>query len=334
MKLRGKRKEKKEEKLPSGITADYSANFFGDMSRNPLTQTTSVNGFNAVLTLDSPVDSFDSNLVCTNSTLQPTLTSQQLQQRALPLPPLPPRAPKKINTKTNFRHSLSSEAVDPKSSPEATSYHNLRSNSLRTNSSSALNEDTVDFKANFNAESETHLMPPPVYVSNYDKTSRKSPSIESLTDSTTNSSFATPPFSSSPVGEGQGYYSRFATVLVNSSPDDAVSEFPLPDIEPAPLPKAREVVINRRPPPKNDFGFSIRRVMTVCRNSGVCQLKSVILAEMNTGDSNFDEVGLLPGDQLLEVNGVSVEDKTREEITELIKSSDSSVKIKVKKSFA
>lgn len=301
------------------------------MSRNLLTQTSNLNGFNAAATLDSPLDSFDSNLSTGTSkaaTLQP-VTSQQLQQRALPLPPLPPRAPKKVTIKSNFRHSISSEAVDPTTLKNVADISPYRSNSLRTNSSSALNEDTVDFKSNFNADSDLHLMPPPVYVSNYDKCSAKSPSIESLTDSTTNSSFATPPFSSSPVGEGQGYYSRFSAVLVNSSPEDPVADFPLPDIEPAPLPKAREVLIQRRPPPKNDFGFSIRRVISVCRNSGVCQLKSVILAEMNTGDGNFEEVGLLPGDQLLEVNGVSVEDKSREEITDLIKTSDSSVKIKV-----
>lgn len=324
--MRSKRKDKEKEKLPSGITADYSANFFGDMSRDPLTQT-NVNGFSMSLSLDSPVDNFEVASSFTIATAQIASTSQQqIQQRALPLPPLPPRAPKKSNSKSSLRHSFSSEGVDPLTykniTADSSSYQSARGSSLRTASSTALNEDTVDFKME-NAE------PPLVYVSNYDKQTKKSPSIESLTDSTTNSSFATPPFSSSPVGEGQGYYSKFATVLLGSSPEDAASEFPLPDIEPVPLPKAREIVISRKSTPKNDFGFSLRRVMTVNRIGGMCQLNTVILAEMNAVEQSADEIGLLPGDQLLEVNEISVKDKMREEIIELIKSSESSVKIKV-----
>lgn len=330
MKLRSRRKDKEKEKLPSGITADYSANFFRDLNREPVVP--SDNGY-GVSPLDSPVDGFDTNLGCTSVTSHTNLSQPQIQQRALPLPPLPPRVVKKPNSKSGYRHSISNDGVSidlakTGGDATATTYQNSHS-TVRPSSSLAL-EDTVDFaKANFEVDTSASRLPPSVFVSNYDKSSVKSPSVESLTDSTTNSSFATPPFSSSPVGEGQGYYSRFAVVLLNSSPDDAVSEFPLPDIEPAHLPTARELLIPRRTSPKKDFGFSLRRVMTVDRTSGGGQMKSVILAEMNGDEQGAHEVGLLPGDQLLEVNGVSVNDKTREEIVDLIKSSESAVRIKV-----
>ncbi|KAH0822497.1 hypothetical protein GEV33_000294 [Tenebrio molitor] len=42
-----------------------------------------------------------------------------------------------------------------------------------------------------------------------------------------------------------------------------------------------------------------------------------------------NETGLLPGDKLLEVNGLPVEDKTREEIIDKIKASGESVTLKV-----
>lgn len=314
LKLRSRRKDKEKEKLPSGITADYSANFFRDLDREPISPHS--NGFNAS-PLDSPIEGFESakldSPASTASIAQPSVPP-----RALPLPPLPPRATKKSpNTKANHRHSGGSDGFEPTRGVTRTNY--------------SFAEDVIDFaKSNLDTEGSSPLVPPSVYVSHYDKTSIKSPSIESLTDSTTNSSFATPPFSSSPVGEGQGYYSRFPVVLLNSSPEDALSEFPLPKIEPARLPPPRELTIARKTSPKNDFGFSLTRVMTVDRwSSAGSRIKFVILAEMNRNDLGEQEVCLFPGDQLLEVNGTPVIDKTREEIVNLIKLSDSKVKIKV-----
>lgn len=56
--------------------------------------------------------------------------------------------------------------------------------------------------------------------------------------------------------------------------------------------------------------------------------KGVILAEPGSYPG-ASETGLLPGDRLLEVNGISVEDKNREEVIELIKGSQESVTVKV-----
>lgn len=329
LKLRSKRKDKEKEKLPSGITADYSANFFRDLNRESLVS--SANGCSHS-PVDSPLDSFDSNTGFANlpSSTSNFILQSQIQQRALPLPPLPPRGAKKSSSKSNYRHSFTIDSVEFSKMGDAISVMPQNShNTVRPNSSLAFGEDAVDFvKMNFDGESQATRLPPSVLISNYDKSRVKSPSIESLTDSTTNSSFATPPFSSSPVGEGQGYYSKFAVVLLNSSPDDVVLEFPLPDITPTYLPAPRELIITRKSP-TNDFGFSLRRVLTIDRTRESGQMKSVILAEINNNEEIFQELGLLPGDQLLEVNGVSVNDKTREEVIDLIRSSESAVQIKV-----
>ncbi|XP_049839804.1 unconventional myosin-XVIIIa isoform X2 [Schistocerca gregaria] len=156
------------------------------------------------------------------------------------------------------------------------------------------------------------------------KAASASPSADSLTDTTTtNSSFATPPFSLSPVGESQGLCSgRWGRW------DD---ELPLPPLAPVPLPRPRELTIQRQPPPRADFGFSLRRAVVVERlASGLT--KAVTFAEPGTvggGGGAGHETGLLPGDRLLEVNGVPVDDKSREEIIDLIKSSGASVTVKV-----
>lgn len=54
--------------------------------------------------------------------------------------------------------------------------------------------------------------------------------------------------------------------------------------------------------------------------------KAVIFAEPGTVGG---ATGLLPGDRLLEVNGVKVETRTREEVIEMIKSSEESVTVTV-----
>ena len=153
-----------------------------------------------------------------------------------------------------------------------------------------------------------------------------SPSADSLTD-TTNSSFATPPFSLSPVGESQGF-SRWRSSA--SFEEQGVIELPLPEIVPLELPEPRELTIQRQPLPRSDFGFSLRRAVIVERGAnGVIQMRSVIFAEPGTLVQNINDTGLLPGDRLIEVNGINVDDKSREEIIDLIKGSGGSVMVKV-----
>ncbi|XP_013167618.1 PREDICTED: unconventional myosin-XVIIIa isoform X3 [Papilio xuthus] len=186
---------------------------------------------------------------------------------------------------------------------------------------------------------------------NYLGVTSTSPSADSLTDTTTNSSFATPPFSTSPVGESQGFHRWSRT----STFDDVY--LPLPPLKPLQLPKPRTLIIQRQKAPRNDFGFSLRRAMVQERvfigdlkeltgheenglangdskcNGNVMIVsklthKAVILAEPGSYPG-ASETGLLPGDRLIEVNSVNVEGKSREEVIDLIKGSQDSVTIKV-----
>lgn len=148
-----------------------------------------------------------------------------------------------------------------------------------------------------------------------------SPSAESLTD-TTNSSFATPPFSLSPIGESQGVY---AWSRVQNYEDVSL---PLPPIRLVVLPPPRELEIQRQAPPRNDFGFSLRKAICLDRSSSIVTpvFKPVIFAEPG---AMGNATGLLPGDRLMKLNGVSVEDLARETIIEMIRNSGAKVRVQV-----
>lgn len=149
-----------------------------------------------------------------------------------------------------------------------------------------------------------------------------SPSAESLTD-TTNSSFATPPFSLSPVGESQGLYSWSRIQKF-----DDVS-LPLPAIKLVQLPPPRELTITRRKTPTQDFGFSLRKAIVLDRSESlfIPISRPVIFAEPGTSSGNG--TGLLPGDRLIKVNQQPVEELAREAIIEMIRKSGDSVIVEV-----
>ena len=148
-----------------------------------------------------------------------------------------------------------------------------------------------------------------------------SPSADSLSD-TTNSSFATPPFSLSPDGESQGTH-RWSRIQSFEG-----LNLPLPKIRTVELPSPRELLIKRQRPPRNDFGFSLRNAFRLDRfDSATPTLKPTIFAE--PGTSAGDATGLLPGDRLIAVNDQSVENLSRELIIEMIRKCDDTVKVKV-----
>lgn len=227
MKLRTRRKEK--QKLPSGITADYSANFFAPLNRDE-----------------------------TDESVQTT-------------PPLPPRR----------------GILKPPPILEHGPLQDLDSDSLL----------------------QTNTLKNELIV--YENVPRVS-SIDSLTDSTTNSSFATP-FNLSPSGN------EYLT-------DDFDENLKLPSV-PILKVEPRLLTINRRAGPGSDFGFSLRRGL-VSENPNK-NLKPVIFAEPGQDKTHY--TGLLPGDKLIEVNGSPVLEKNRDEIIDMIKSSETSVIVKVNK---
>lgn len=92
----------------------------------------------------------------------------------------------------------------------------------------------------------------------------------------------------------------------------------LPEVQPAISGVARVIKLNRRS--SGDFGFALRRAHAP--GSG----KTVHFVEpVGTNGSG----GLLPGDRLVEVNGVNVENEPRETIIEMIAMSGEEVVIKV-----
>lgn len=409
LKLRGRRKEK--EKLPSGITADYTASLFAHLEQDsnysnyPLIPTSGSNsnlsdennhlspGYPATHNWNKkdPVLQSDSSETSLNSLNNPNNANSSPRQPPS-LPPIPPRPPKRgilkghrlSNTSSNSQESnvQSHDTVDymngqdPNLLARNTQQNELISYGIPPSKSTSSSDDMQQLQ-NF-TKKVIHSPVENQYKSNYKNNTSNpsivtqdvdevlktngnsylgvtstSPSADSLTDTTTNSSFATPPFSTSPVGESQGFHRWSRT----SNFEDV--HLPLPALSPLQLPKPRLLTIQRQKAPRNDFGFSLRRAMVQERifigdvkglngheenglpngdnkcngnltNGFTSKLsfKAVILAEPGSYPG-ASETGLLPGDRLLEVNGINVEEKTREEVIDLIKSSQDSVTIKV-----
>lgn len=101
----------------------------------------------------------------------------------------------------------------------------------------------------------------------------------------------------------------------------------LPLVVPPPIPDPRELDLQRRP--TGDFGFSLRRTTMLDRQADgeVCR-RVVHFAEPGVGAK--DRVaGLVPGDRLVEINSVNVENRNRDEIVEMIRQSGEVVRLKV-----
>lgn len=222
------------------------------------------------------------------------------------LPPLPPRPPKRgiLKGPRTSITNISEESGDPRTvlirntiQNELIAYQNLPNSGGASLSQENLKlGDEVSYASPL--MNQLHVMTSP------------SPSAESLTD-TTNSSFATPPFSLSPVGESQGHY---PWARVHTFEDVSL---PLPAVKLVELPPPRELVIHRQKTLRNDFGFSLRKSIAVDRSESMMfpVLKPVIFAEPGAGGNG---TGLLPGDRLLKVNGKAVEDLPRETIIEMV----------------
>lgn len=356
MKIRGRRKEK--EKLPSGITADYSASFFAQLDRNNLLENSGSNSNTSGGASWTRVDGLtqsDSSEASLTSLTNVSSTSGGMSGvgGGKSFPALPPKPPKRgilkgsrsniasmSGTSTEGSNAMSNgnECENNHSDPsnllvrntlqnEVITYQNLpcqqqqQPQQLEKDEFCSEEESSSNYYHNYNQhhhnQSDSKLLQ--VITS-------ASPSADSLTD-TTNSSFATPPFSLSPVGESQGF-SRWRS---SNSFEEQGIPLPLPQIISLVLPEPRELTIQRQLPPRNDFGFSLRRAVIIDRtSSGSTQnIKSVIFAEPGAIVQNNNDTGLLPGDRLIEVNGINVDNKSREEIIDLIKGSGNNVVVKV-----
>lgn len=101
----------------------------------------------------------------------------------------------------------------------------------------------------------------------------------------------------------------------------------LPPVVPPTAPETRQLEVQRRN--TGDFGFSLRRTTMLDRSpDGGVYRRVVHFAEPGAGTKDL-ALGLVPGDRLVEINGRNVENKTRDEIVEMIRQSGDSVRLKV-----
>uniref|UniRef100_A0A1L8E4V2 Putative myosin n=1 Tax=Nyssomyia neivai TaxID=330878 RepID=A0A1L8E4V2_9DIPT len=313
LKIRGRRKEK--EKLPSGITADYSAEFFAQLDIDRGVEMD--RGTEEVLaTANTTIDNngYSHKQIAYNISQSDSSENSLQSLKSRFLPPVPPKPPKRgilkgprINVASTIEETPNIPSPDSSSvlirntlQNEVITYHNLPFRGFVGNGE----------QPNSSMMSALHIITSP------------SPSAESLTDTTTNSSFATPPFSLSPVGESQGLH-RWSRVQAFEE-----LSLPLPAIKLVNLPAPRELVIKRQKTPRNDFGFSLRKAICLDRSASLFSpiFRPVIFAEPG---AQGNATGLLPGDRLIKVNGVSVEDLPRETIIEMIRNSGESVTVQV-----
>ncbi len=105
------------------------------------------------------------------------------------------------------------------------------------------------------------------------------------------------------------------------------TDLQLPVLVAPPIPDPRELELQRRN--TGDFGFSLRRTTMLDRqpDGGVCR-RVVHFAEPGAGTKDRG-LGLVPGDRLVEINGINVENKNRDEIVEMIRQSGDTVRLKV-----
>ncbi|XP_067682622.1 unconventional myosin-XVIIIa-like isoform X2 [Haliotis asinina] len=99
----------------------------------------------------------------------------------------------------------------------------------------------------------------------------------------------------------------------------------LPAIIPPKPARTRNITVKRTP--AGDFGFSLRRGTNPDKGDGDAT-RTVIFAEPGSGPRSL-QTGLIPGDRLVEVNDINVEGCSREEIVEIIKKADDSLRLKV-----
>ncbi|XP_014808718.1 PREDICTED: unconventional myosin-XVIIIa isoform X19 [Calidris pugnax] len=105
------------------------------------------------------------------------------------------------------------------------------------------------------------------------------------------------------------------------------AELRLPAVVPPQPPTPRQLELQRRN--TGDFGFSLRRTTMLDRApDGQVYRRVVHFAEPGAGTKDL-ALGLVPGDRLVEINGRNVENKSRDEIVEMIRQSGETVQLKV-----
>ncbi|CAL8281704.1 unnamed protein product [Arctogadus glacialis] len=106
------------------------------------------------------------------------------------------------------------------------------------------------------------------------------------------------------------------------------ADLALPAVAAQPPPSPRVLDVARRA--TGDFGFSLRRTTLMERGPDGRPCRRVVHFAEPGASTRDRALGLVPGDRLVEINGVGVESCNRDDIVEMIRRSGDSVRLKVR----
>lgn len=335
--LIGKGRKKKEEKLPSGITANYMDQFLSGLQADNEVET----GANSVQEMRDRYEAMASA-----SSLHSDSSSDGVSLRSSGgYGTQPKRGILKGGVGTDYK-GVQGNIDDESSLMHNTSYNETYENLAQQRLERAESQSSVQDRSSFGS---------PQRVSNGSVTmSPRSPlsptqsspcgSHHLTSSSSTNlyplvpSGGQPPPLPTSPPPVQQPQNNIFfinqqvgpqkspsaipageSTGLSHQCRKTFKADLCLPALVPFQSPAPRTLCIDRLP--AGDFGFSLRRTQILERVPGRTSVKKTIIFAEPGSVGRTNTTGLLPGDRLLQVNGTSVENKSREEIIELIKAS-------------
>ena len=319
--LIGKGRKKKEDKLPSGITADYMEQF-----RSGLGNDQSEVDLTSAGTFQELRERYEA--MASASSLHSDSSSDGVSLRSgVGLPPRPPK--RGILKGRDNIESIEYQGVKGDIDDEFNLMENTLQNELimyenllherglaeaqRLSITSLTSPRRVsNGSAPVSPRSPPQQVMSPVPVPHPKVVVNSSPS-----DGVDVTSPPATPTSPVPVGESVGLH-RTKTFA---------ADLRLPALVPAQPPAPRSLTIPRSP--AGDFGFSLRRAQVVERGPDNTETRRTIVFAEPGAIGRANVTGLLPGDRLLQVNGISVENKIRDEIIELIKASPDCVTLVV-----
>lgn len=319
--LIGKSRKKKEDKLPSGITADYMEQF-----RSGLGSDQSEVDLSSAGTFQELRERYEA--MASASSLHSDSSSDGISLRSGS--GLPPRPPKRGILKGRADgEGTEYQGVKGDIDDESSLLQNTMQNEL------IMYENLLQEKGIVEAQrlSITSLTSPRRVSNGSAPVSPRSPPQKVMSPiQPTHPKFivehappevpdptSPPPTPTSPipVGESVGHH-HTKTFAV---------DLRLPELVPPQPPAPRTLTIPRSP--AGDFGFSLRRAQVVERGPDNSETRRTIVFAEPGAVGRANVTGLLPGDRLLQVNGISVENKIRDEIIELIKASPDCVTLVV-----
>lgn len=290
--------KKEKQKLPSGIIADYSENFMQPPTPSSAQRSPGARDHDGLPSI-SHSDSSESSLSITSNSREDSLSGSSsanalASQRGGP--------GKEIELHDNLNQFCQFQIVKPhlfaakppRASPKSPPPVPPRQSSSR-------------YSGDFSGT-----------VTDLSSPSRPSRPPTSASNSSFTPSYVTPPQSPS--------HNALSLVKFYPEPELELSEQVLPNVTSS-IGCSRTITIERRP--SGDFGFSIRRASVAVKGGGQ---ESILFVEPTQGSQasrDYSQDFLLPGDRLIAVNSVSVESKTREDVINLIKSSQQTITLKV-----